>query len=135
MQLSGNTVPITGGTTGIGYAMAEAFLDGGPASSLEAPIILTGLSVSLLARNKNSAIDAKGVWVGGIDGPAKRCLRNRLRNDGRTNPSLPSPSRLSVLPQPTTLLASSRVGTLMTHVRAPAAHGRNQHHRPPVISR
>ena len=29
MQLSGNTVLITGGATGIGYAMAEAFLDAG----------------------------------------------------------------------------------------------------------
>jgi hypothetical protein len=29
MQLSDNTVLITGGATGIGYAMAEAFLEGG----------------------------------------------------------------------------------------------------------
>ena len=29
MQISDNTVPITGGTSGIGYAMAEAFLEAG----------------------------------------------------------------------------------------------------------
>ena len=29
MQLSGNTALITGGATGIGYAMVEAFLDAG----------------------------------------------------------------------------------------------------------
>jgi len=29
MQLSGNTILITGGATGIGYALAEAFLRAG----------------------------------------------------------------------------------------------------------
>ena len=46
MQLSGNTVLITGGATGTGYVMAEAFLD-------------TGSTVAIRGRTKHASRGAR----------------------------------------------------------------------------
>ena len=51
MQLSGNTVLITGGATGIGYAMAEAFLD-------------AGSTVAICGRTETRLLDARAKHPG-----------------------------------------------------------------------
>lgn len=51
MQLSGNTVLITGGATGIGYAMAEAFLD-------------AGSTVAICGRTETSLLEARAKHPG-----------------------------------------------------------------------